>query len=324
MSAASGKLSTEQRGLILGTVVLVALAAWWSWSAQGRAEAAQRRLRSVERSWQVLSLSEPLPTTEVAADWAARREALQEAMADGRKRLGGKGDDPLDVPVGLQRAEAFFTLAQFAQAQREQAAAAGVVVPEGYALGFSAYANSGPQDADLPIVLRQYRLVEALLGTVWSSGARELTRVQREVPARKREDAANDRGVRGEGRAEDYLEWPAAQSLARDGLWQTLAVRVGFVGTTETLRQVLDAVQALPLPLVVRAVEVEPLGEDGTARGGVRSLADLFRNEEGAADAGAEATGRVAIIRATEAEFLITVEYIEFVDTATAGEGDAA
>ncbi len=308
-------------------VVLALLAvgaAWWSWSAHTRAEQAARRLRTVERTWRALSLSEPLPTAAVAEAWRDEREDLTASLAAARRALGAGRRDPVaQAEVPAARAEAFFALAQFVEAQRANAATAGVGVPPGTAFGFSAYANSGPDDAAIGLVHRQHQVVKALLETLWHNGARELTRVQREWPAGKL--AAGSAGRR-EGRPEDYLEWPAARSLARAGLVDTLAVRVGFIGKTDDLRRYLNALAELPMPLVVRAVEVEPLGADGAARGGMRTLADLFRDESAEpVDAEAE-EGAVPIIGANDAEFLVTVEYLDFdagQAQAEAEEGDS-
>ncbi len=285
---------------------LVGAALWFSWSSQQKANAALRRLKTAERDWQVMSLAEPVPTAAVAQAWAERRGSLERELHRVRRELG---ENVNRDPAPTQRAEAFFAIAQFVEAQREMARAAGVTLPEGYALGFSTYANSGPPDAELAIVHRQLRVAEALLSVLWRSGAKELTRVQREVPASKLHAAhATSRA----GRPEDFLQQAAGRSLARAGIVDTLALRIGFIGRTSTLRRYLNDLGQLPLPFIVRAVEVEPLGADGAARGGVRTLADLFGEEVAARPAeGTEATA-VPVISANESEFLVTVEVLDF------------
>ena len=60
-------------------------------------------------------------------------------------------------------------------------------------------------------------------------------------------------------------------------------------------------------------MEVEPVSQNGQGGGGARTLADLFRDEE--TDLGAEIENEeaVPIIEANESEFLVTVEYLDFV-----------
>jgi hypothetical protein len=92
----------------------------------------------------------------------------------------------------------------------------------------------------------------------------------------------------------------------------TLTFRIGFVGKTPTLRRFLNRLAATDVALVVRGIEVEPWSETGTVAAGVRTLADLFRDEE-VGDAGEDSTAAaVPIIKANAAEFLVTVEYLDF------------
>ena len=293
-------------------ILLLGLASWFAGSAYQRATQAARRVQVAEQNWRALGLADPMPTAEGAAHWRERRESLEKQLAHARRALG-EGREKSTTPVPTQRAEAFFAIAQFVERQRALAREAGVGLPEGYALGFSAYANSGPPDEELAIVHRQVQVVDALLELLWRSGARELTRVQRELPARKLTDATPRSGTsRAEGRPEDFLPGAAERSLARDGIVDMLELRLGFIGKTATLRRYLNELPALPLPLVVRAVEVEPLGANGAARGGIRTLADLFGEELEPVEGAAGDDGVVPIIASNESEFLVTVAYLDF------------
>ena len=90
------------------------------------------------------------------------------------------------------------------------------------------------------------------------------------------------------------------------------------------VRRYLADLRALPMPLLVRAVEVEPLDADGRARGGARSLADLFRDDE-ASSMGEDGNDTVPIIASNDAEFLVTVLYLDFHHVAKAnGEDEEA
>ncbi len=328
MSGAPG-IPRDRAARVAGVLIFgaVCAAGWWSWSAHGRAEQAARRLAAAERSWRSLEASEPVPTAAVAAAWRTRRESLERHLERARSALGaGTNNAITHSPPPAQRADAFFALARFVEEQRAAAGRAGVALPKECAFGFSAYAHRGPADEELALVHRQQQVTQGLLEILWRSGARALTRMQREVPADKlRTESTTVRGSGPvEGRREDYLQLPASRSLARAGLVDTLALRIGFVGKTSTLRNYLNELTRRPLPLVVRSVEVEPLGTDGTARGGVRTLADLFPDEQAAATTdGGEEQAAVPIIGMSDAEFLVTVEYLDFSNEATTPETEA-
>ena len=228
------RFSSQSRIVAAVTLLCVGLALWWSWRSHENAAKAQGHLRTIERSWQVLAASDPAPTAEVAAAWERRVAALESRLQQTRRALGESRADPVrSTAAPAQRAEAFFALAQFVEAQRTQAAQAGVRLADRYEFGFSAYSNSGPVDAELPIVHRQHLVVKAMLESLWGSGARELTRVQREAADTKvRGGETSQRTSRRDGRPEDYFELSPGRELARDGFVDTLAFRVGFTGNT--------------------------------------------------------------------------------------------
>ena len=116
-----------------------------------------------------------------------------------------------------------------------------------------------------------------------------------------------------EGRPEDWLRWTDERSLAQSGTLDALAVRLSWVGHTATLRAWLSELGRGDTPLIVREVEVEPLGEGGRPVGGRRGLADLFRDEE--LDVATVASGGanvVPLISENRSVFHVTLEYLDF------------
>lgn len=313
-------------GLISAALVVVA-AGVWTWHAHGLAEQAQHRLRIRLNEQRAVLATVPAPTEAVAAQLAAAVAASEGTAGGLRRALGAGRPDPVHAaPPPPQRADAFFQIAQFVEAQRTAAQRAGVGVPAGTSFGFAAYSNSGPEDAHLAIVHRQQLVVTRLLEALWTVHPRELTTLQREPPAAKRDGvAAGDNGAassRGTGRADELFAGPGERSAARPAVVDTLAFRIGFVGKTATLRRYLAALGEQDVPLMVREIAVQPLGSDGRAVGGTRSLADLFRDDDTAPTGEEGEHESVPIIAANESEFLVTVEYLDFASPLERGAAD--
>jgi hypothetical protein len=282
----------------------------WSWRHYTRAVNASHDLELRQREWTAMRRAVPAPVTEVEVALQQQVEQAEACVRALRDDLGATGQDPIRAtPPPRQRADAFFALAQFEEGQRALAQGAGVVLPDGTHFGFSAYANSGPPTALIGVVHRQQLVMQRLLEALWVARPVRLTRVQRE--------AAESVGSSGEMarrsiRHQDYFDPATERTLHRERMVDTLTFRIGFVGKTPTLRRFLNRLAATDVALVVRGIEVEPWSETGTVAAGVRTLADLFRDEE-VGDAGEDSTAAaVPIIKANAAEFLVTVEYLDF------------
>jgi hypothetical protein len=313
--------------LVITCVVLIGLVGGvvsWSWGQFTRAEKAERAGQIKAHEWSAMQTMSPSPVDEVAAVLAGKVKSLESKLQAQQSELGGAKVDPVraaDTPA--QRADAFFAIAQFVEAQRTLAAVAGVTIPEGANFGFSDYANSGPEVELIGVVHRQQMVMQRLLETLWQARPLRLTRTQRETPLLA-DDAGNR--VRRSGRNNDYLDEAGLRKMRREGIVDTLTFRIGFVGKTNTLRRYLRGLTALDLALVVRGIEVEPVSGSGRANGGLRTLADLFRDDEGEPSGAIDGGDAVPIIEANESEFLVTVEYLDFVGgkilmTATDEEG---
>lgn len=316
MNVDLAKLPRVTLAAIVLFLIAVGGAGGWSWQQRGEAEKAERRWRMRQMQWRGLSGSQPAPVAAVAEDLAAQVAQAEQAVRKLRQQLGATGKDPIwaeDPPA--QRADAFFALARFMEDQRASAARSGVEVPDNAAFSFSAHRNSGPPDEHLAVVHRQMLVVDRLLNILWTARPERLIAVQRERPAAKLPvDEASAANASRAGRAEDWFDWPAGRSLAREGILDTLALRVSFVGRTAALRGFMAGLSAADTSMVVREVAVRPLGANGQASGGRRTLEDLFRDET--AETSAEATNAVPIIAANDAEFSVTVEYLDFVGPA--------
>ena len=304
------KIQPQQLATILVVVFSILGVASWSWGQYTGAEKSARILQIKQREWEAMRQTNPAPVAEVAIELNRRSEQAESALRAIRRSLGGATVDPVrSEPAPEQRADAFFAIAQFVEAQRKQAEKAGVKIPEGTSFGFSDYTNSGPETELIGLVHRQRLVLNRLLDSIWKARPVSLTRIQREVPQVPGQESNL---VRRGGRQNDYLDTASLRKLRREGVVDTLTFRIGFVGKTSTLRRYLRHLAESDVALVVRGLEVEPVTGEGGATGGVRSLADLFRDDEGIESGQKNESAAVPIIESNESEFLVTIEYLDF------------
>tara|TARA_B110000305_G_scaffold240733_1_gene312268 strand:+ start:2142 stop:3134 length:993 start_codon:yes stop_codon:yes gene_type:complete len=299
---------------IVFVIILAGSAVWWGQQQAATSTKLERQLRARLAQWRALSGSQPAPVSAVAEALAVQVAKARRTVNSLRQLLGASGKDPVrQTTPPEQRADAFFAIARFMEEQRSAASRTGVPVPETETFSFSAHRNSGPADEHIALVHRQTLVVTRLLNLLWQTRPVSLIAVQRENPSAKVDTGNKAITVSREGRPEDWFEWPSSRSLARDGIVDTLAFRIGFVGRTATLRGFLAGISAADVPLVVREVSVQPLGSNGQAPGGRRTLEDLFRDEPEPGEAAGESSNTVSIIPANDAEFSVTIEYLDLV-----------
>lgn len=311
-------LSSRDTGLIVVAVAVIAAAGWWSWNRAGVAAQAERRLRSKVAERRALAAAEPAASAVVAqriedavADAVARREALQLQVAG----EGGRAVAAAVVPT--QRADAFFDIARFVEAERTEARRRGIDVATNEAFGFASHDNSGPEEQFIGVVHRQRLVTERLLGFLWEARPVALTRMERERPEAVLGVEPGGPAARSGNR--DFFVPAEREAVFADHL-DRMAFRVAFTGGTGVLRRFLNTLADADLTLIVRGIEVQPAGE---ARRGAapRSLAELFRDESDETD---NADPNVVIVVPGEAEFVVTVEYAgPRVVAASEPEGDA-
>lgn len=286
---------------IFALVLLVSAAAvtWEGWQLYGawqrttRAEAVLRQ-RKEERDW--LAHRTPALSAEnseaIAADVAAAGRRLEEL----RRALQGRGRW---LPAAPHRPiDAYFALATFTKKTRALARRQQVELRADERFGFASYASIGPAADQLAAVHRQQVLVEHLVEALLEAQPRALLAVQRERPrsatAVLRADRAGAAELRAGEVAADFFELDAQVRLRGPGLADTEAFRVEFTGQTQSLRALITSLAVFQLPLVVRAVEVEPLAPEVTSTG-----------------VGAAAGAPVPLVTQNFSKFSVVVEFIE-------------
>jgi hypothetical protein len=185
------------------------------------------------------------------------------------------------------RAEAFFELAQFVERMREEAKTSSVKLNPQERFGFSEYSHAGPEPDDFEKVAVARDATEFLLHALFRSRPQQLLGLSREQvkPMKVKQSSA----------AADLFEWPEGSSLRRNGIVDSLALRVSFVGETVSLREFINVLAAAPGMVVVRSVEVDPAAEK--------------LNEATEKESVAEET--VSLVRKSVSRFTVVVEFVE-------------
>lgn len=249
--------------LLLGA----AAAGWEAWQiiatrerVRGLAVALEQK--RMERDWLVRqspALSEE-NTLAIAADLAAAEAKLAEL----RTVLAGARVGQTEAPA--RPLEAYFALAGYMGRMRALAARQQVVLKAEERFGFATYANEGPEPELLAAVHRQRTVLQHLLETLLEARPKALIASQRERPLTESQRAARRRAPGtvpaddepAAGQQADFFEPAGRLRLQAPGLAEGELYRLEFTGQTQVLRAFLNGLATSPLPLIVRAVEVEP------------------------------------------------------------------
>lgn len=281
-------------GLSLGLIAV----GWAGYRVRTELQAAQRSLAMKQQEWQAMG-QVSIPANENVAARAELRFASEQAVAglQNQLRLDSKAATQLRaVKLPTERTEAFFDLALLVDQLREQAAQHGVAIRPDERFGFATYANGGPDTALIPVVYRQRQLIRYLVEQLFAVQPTELLALQRERPGM----AMRERPEAGAA-MQDFFTIDPRISVRALGRVNSLALRVSFTGLTPVLRAFLNRLAGSELPLMVRAVEVEPLVVSG---GGDKPRFVV------------DATAQ-PYIRREPSKFTVTLEYI---DVPSAGE----
>jgi hypothetical protein len=269
----------------LGLVALVAVGEGWCiYERYDAARLAEKKLSNARGQLQVVADTVPAPSRETAVQIEADLAKAQQSLATMQLELRGRGPTgtrlaALKPPVA--RTDAFFDLATYVARSRAFAEKQGVTVaPAATHFGFSIYANEGPEPVLINAVFRQRLVAHYLIEALLTARPRALLSLQRERPL-----TAEERKTRTEAQAAaaadpttaasaaqpeksatlspDYFDLDPRLPAQASGFVEMSAFRLAFTGQTATLRAFLNQLASFELPVIVRAVEVEPAsGED--------------------------------------------------------------
>ncbi|HEY0967580.1 MAG TPA: Amuc_1100 family pilus-like protein [Opitutaceae bacterium] len=215
---------------------------------------AELSARRSEESWRTLERQRRLAGSgDLAALTAARAHSDQvvrqkdELVARWESALGsGVNVDARDI-AKLERAEAFFELAQRVEGFHRQLREAGVAVKETERFGFETYRAAGPSLAVLTAVLRQQDHIARLVDALGASRALALEGIEREAPGAE--------PAEGQGLADFFVPDPRLRLRLPPELGQGW-FRIAFRGETAALRGFLARLAETSPHALVRWIDV--------------------------------------------------------------------
>jgi hypothetical protein len=217
--------------------------------------------------------------------------------------------------------DAYFDIANYAERVRDSALRAGVTAPADNRFGFSLYASTGPEVDLIEPVFRQRQYADYLMEVLIAARPREFVSLQRErplSPAQKQQisDAlASGQQAPSFGPADggDFFNIDSRVSARVPGFVETTPFRLVFVGTTASLRSMLNKLALFELPVVVRSVEVEALNK-GESRSSQPSAPSSPFSLFGGDTASTPQEQEKPIVEQTDSRFIVTVEFIGLVE----------
>jgi hypothetical protein len=290
---------------------------------------ATSRIHERQRELQRLVEVRPPPTDAAMSgikDEVIRARQDIERMESGLTRRMRETGLTTTQNVPATRTDAYFNLAAFIEKSHAAAAVQGVTIaPAAAKFGFATYANEAPETAQIATVFRQRIVANYLVNSLLASGPRTLLAMKRAAPVTGKEHTA--RVIEGA----DYFSINSKLSVAAPGVIETCAFRVVFTGGTATLRAFLNKLDGFGRPILIRAIEVEPItaadavaDNDRDRPSDVRpqTMAASIVLSEGAGLAGAsrsKVAGPTTIIARLYSRFTVTVECVDLVGQPKAG-----
>lgn len=312
-------------GILLGLLAVFVTSSVLTFNAMQAADKAGKRALAQYRSLESVMAIYPAPTRtnreRVAEELQRYREALGQSLAvfQSARRIEGSSDAVEVLPkvqgliVDLRR----------------EANAAGVTISEDASFSFARYREevAPPPPETIPLLDKQIQIIQPLVSLLIASEPEAIIQVFREYVE------AGDPNQREPGRPipdapGTFIIAPEETARVPDAL-ETLAFQLIFEGYTQSLRNLLNKLSDLNLPLVVRDIRVSPASGSGSlARQGENSgggsggdesaspFSSLFGDADAAPPPGAETPEsdepeQVPIIEDNQSRFTVTLEFIE-------------
>jgi hypothetical protein len=229
-----------------------------------RVRSAARRIERLTAERRSLDASAPSPNQPNA-------DLILEDLADAdmvRSKLAAQLSSP-DVELEMrgtrspmQRSDAFFQIAQFVEKMRESAMRRGIQVKGDEQFGFGAYAHDAPRLSEIAEIMRRRRALESVLNALFDARPIELLSVQCETAVNLARQAGTPRT--GASDPKNVFTVDPRLSVRVAGAVDGCGFKIRFTGSTQVLRNFLNALAVHERPLVVRSVEVESVAGDSS------------------------------------------------------------
>jgi hypothetical protein len=276
----------------------------------------------------VLEKQVPSPTEEnlemVRTDLQKTVLALQGML----KSLNVDGSNTLDLfrNPPLSRTDAYFDIATFVERNTELADTFGVEIEPEERFSFGAYANEGPEKDFIIPIYKQRKVADHILEALFIAKPRQILGVKREdwgiVDLGNGMPEFRPKTVdRGRSNGDIFVINPEV-TARMDGVVDTIAFQISFVGQTSSLRIFMNLMANSDLPLVVRSVEVDSLAKTDKSktergrnrRGNGRNLDPFsaFETEEGDGSGLLSLeSAKIPIVKENFSHFTVTIEFLE-------------
>ncbi len=240
--------------------------------------------------------------------------------------LNVDGSNTLDLfrNPPISRTDAYFDIATFVERNRGLANKFGVEIRPEEGFSFSAYANRGPEKDFILPIYKQRKVADRILEALFIAKPNQIRWVKREdweivdqgaeVPVFKPKTESRGRSI------EDIFVINPEVTARLEGVVDTIAFQISFVGQTSSLRIFMNLMADSELPLVVRSVEVGSLAkteerESGRSRRGYGRNADPFalleREDDEESGFLSLESAKIPIVKENSSHFTVTIEFLE-------------
>jgi hypothetical protein len=282
-------------------VIGVSSEAAWLHRSRVKTLAAQARLERARVEYRTLSSTRETYGANVVARLTLQLTQASAEVARLRSELTRRGPKAAAYQAArapVDRAESYFDVAGFIGRMRDCARERSVKVKPQESFGFAEYSSQGPEPADRVRTFRERWIAEYVLECLLNAHPLELVSVQREKRQIENATTTAAQTPRLSSLEFDYFNWEPKPSLRRQGLVDTIALKIAFVGFTASLRSLLNQLAESDLPMLVRAVEV-------TAGSRSEKRAGRTAHEGGS-----------PLVPVSASQFAVTVEFVDFTASA--------
>lgn len=206
------------------------------------------------------------------------------------------------------RADWSFALHKYKENARYAALSNSIELAANADFGFERYAKATPPAEEMESVHQQIVVSSILLDTLFDSGIRSFTKLQRGVfPERGRPTGINRRADDKLFNEGDRFTVLPGQSLRESGTIDSYVFRVVFSGQSIALRRFLNHLGDSNLPFVVRGIEADLSSEGGEKRGLESFASRPFSGSQNEIDLDRKS---VPIISDNTSLFVVTIEFL--------------
>jgi hypothetical protein len=314
--------------LLIGAVT--AGEAWLVFSQRAQAAKLTEEIVQKREALDSFGRQQPFPSKDNVGLVDADRREIEKTRDEIRNLLRATGPTAEKLAaarVPTTSTETWYEINNYVEGVRGKSQEANITLPVENRLGFSLYAREGPERDLISAVFRQRQFADYLMGVLIAARPREILSLHRERPLTPAEKQAETDAIAagqpspfassGMSEGSDYFAIDPRTSARVPGFIETTPFRLNFVGTTGSLRSVLNQLAKFELPVVVRSVEVESLSKSDSGAGaaaGYTPPANPFGNFGGDA-AGTQAVEPVKpLVEQTDSRFVVTVEFISLVE----------